>query len=98
MLSEKKAKNALKPWWDIAFQYSIIALLSLAVLMLVVTSGFGQDQYLSITNAAAPSGADQAIKTTRIRKNGQIDLIVRAVRVSSGQSPNYFQPMQICHR
>lgn len=78
MLSEKKAKNALKPWWDIAFQYSIIALLSLAVLMLVVTSGFGQDQYLSITNAAAPSGADQAIKTTRIRKNGQIDLIVRS--------------------
>lgn len=82
MLSEKKAKNALKPWWDIAFQYSIIALLSLALLMLVVTSGFGQDQYLSITNAAAPSGANTGIKTTRIRKNGQIDLIVSSKIVS----------------
>ena len=82
MLSEKKAKNALKPWWDIAFQYSIIALLSLALLMLVVTSGFGQDQYLSITNAAASSGANMGIKTTRIRKNGQIDLIVSSKIVS----------------
>ena len=48
-----------------------------ALLMLLVTSGFGQDQYLSITNA--PSETDnQVIKTTRIRKNGQIDLVLRS--------------------
>ena len=44
--------------------------------MLIVTSGFGQDQYLSI--GTVPVGSDTAIKTTRIRKNGQIDLIVRS--------------------
>ena len=29
MLSEKKAVNALKPWWDVAFQVTITALIVL---------------------------------------------------------------------
>ena len=29
MLSEKKAINSLKPWWDMAFHYSLLALISL---------------------------------------------------------------------
>lgn len=93
MLSEKKAINSLKPWWDVAFHYSLMALLTLgkprfrtfsklypsylAMLMLLVTSGFGQGQLLNIRNEPV-DGSDQSIRTTRVRKNGQIDLVVRS--------------------
>lgn len=33
MLSEKKAINSLKPWWDVAFHYSLMALLTLGNLI-----------------------------------------------------------------
>ena len=41
--------------------------------MLLVTSGFGQGQYLSITNE---NPEDNGVRrTTRIRKNGRIDVV-----------------------
>ena len=40
MLSEKKAVNALKPWWDVAFQVTIIALIVLGKEKLNLTSYF----------------------------------------------------------
>ena len=44
--------------------------------MLLVTSGFGQGQYLSITNEnPEDNGSNRIIRTTRIRKNGQIDVV-----------------------
>ena len=36
MLSEKKAINSLKPWWDVAFHYSLWALICLG--MIIVTN------------------------------------------------------------
>ena len=32
MLSEKKAINSLKPWWDVAFHYSLWALICLGII------------------------------------------------------------------
>lgn len=47
--------------------------------MLLVTSGFGQGQFLSIRNEPFEAdGSDPGIRTTRVRKNGQIDLVVRS--------------------
>ena len=63
--------------------------------MLLVTSGFGQDQYLSITNA--PSETDNpVVKTTRIRKNGQIDLVLRSkIITDEGQSSNLTKVQEV---
>ena len=63
--------------------------------MLLATSGFGQDQYLSITNG--PSEMDNpVIKTTRIRKNGQIDLVLRSkVITDDGQGSNLTKVQEV---
>ena len=46
MLSEKKAVNALKPWWDVAFQVTITALIVLGKEKLNLTY-----YYLKLKNA-----------------------------------------------
>ena len=59
--------------------------------MLLVTSGFGQGQYLSITNE---NPEDNGVRrTTRIRKNGRIDVVFNSRfitddRKTGGSSPN----------
>ena len=55
--------------------------------MLLVTSGFGQGQYLSITNETPEdSGSNRIVRTTRIRKNGRIDLVLRSRFITDDRS------------
>ena len=61
--------------------------------MLLVTSGFGQGQYLSITNEnPEDNGSNRNIRTTRIRKNGRIEVVFNSRFVTddrnSGGSSN----------
>ena len=58
-----------------------------ALLMLLVTSGFGQGQYLSITNEnPEDNGSNKIIRTTRIRKNGQIDVVFKSRFITDDRS------------
>ena len=55
--------------------------------MLLVTSGFGQGQYLSITNEnPEDNGSNKIIRTTRIRKNGQIDVVFKSRFITDDRS------------
>ena len=58
MLSEKKAVNALKPWWDVAFQVTITALIVLGKKKLNLTYYCVKLKIFDITEAFLEGGTD----------------------------------------
>lgn len=82
MLSEKKAINFLKPWWDVAYQATLLALIILALLMLFVSSGFVQDKY-NLSQTIHQLKSDNQVSKASKKDGGQIDLLVRSRYTSS---------------
>lgn len=95
MLSEKKAINFLKPWWDVAYQATVLALIILALLMLFVSSGFVQDRYGNLSQKIDELKQD-ASESKSSKKDGQIDLVVRS-RFTATDNENNLTKINVDH-